>query len=138
MKRERLMELHQELNTEGLAIMLAKNHDYTSNSGDPFANFRASEVLGIPATTSVLVRVLDKLMRVRAFIECGTLQVKTESVRDAIVDVRNYMVLLAGLFEDGAGDGKGSEAAKRQAYIEGKRRAFAESSRYGGGSDSAG
>lgn len=105
-KRERLMALHANLNAEGLAIMGAKNADYSGGTGDPYANFRAAEVLGIPAELGILMRCMDKIQRIRSFVTNGKLQVKSESVRDAIVDVRNCMVLLAGMIEDREWEGK--------------------------------
>lgn len=46
------------------------------------------------------MRVMVKLRRIATFVNTGTLAVKTESVDDAILDVLNYMVVLAGLVED--------------------------------------
>tara|TARA_Y100001973_G_C5209218_1_gene344296 strand:+ start:32242 stop:32571 length:330 start_codon:yes stop_codon:yes gene_type:complete len=94
---KRLLELHEETCGEAFAIMRAKNHDYTSGSDDPFANFRASSFLGIHPIVGVCVRVVDKLQRIRTFAEQGTLQVKGESVSDACRDVINYMVLIQGI-----------------------------------------
>lgn len=92
-----LLELHDELCAAGRAIMESKNHDYTDGSVDPFANFRTSEILGVPAETGVLIRSLDKFKRVQTFVNKGTLKVKGESVKDAIIDVINYMVLCYGI-----------------------------------------
>ena len=80
--------------------MEAKNHDYTGGSDDPFANFRATEMLGVPAEIGVLTRCLDKFQRIKSFVSTGTLQVKSESVDDAIEDVINYMVLLKGIIRE--------------------------------------
>ena len=97
MTRDELLTLHGQLCLEAQQIMAAKNHDYTGASGDPFANFRASEIFGVESTISILVRVLDKLQRIKTFAEKGELRVENESVKDAILDVMNYMVLIAGM-----------------------------------------
>ncbi len=95
-----LLKLHEGTCEEARSIMRAKNHDYTAGSNDPFANFRASEALGVPAVISILVRSIDKFQRIRSFVERGELKVKGESVDDAIRDVVNYMILAQGLIQD--------------------------------------
>ena len=100
----RLLELHEETCGDAFDIMREKNHDYTSGSGDPFANFRASSFLGIPPIVGICVRVVDKLQRIRTFAEQGTLKVKGESVADACQDVINYMVLVRGLAAEAQSD----------------------------------
>jgi hypothetical protein len=99
MNRKELLEMHKETCEAARSIMEAKNADYTGgNEGDdPFANFRATEMLGIPAELGVLTRCLDKFQRIKSFVKNGTLQVKSESVEDAIQDVINYMILLQGI-----------------------------------------
>ncbi len=101
MNRAELFELHKSLCDKGLEIMRAKNQDYAGKSGDsPFQNFERSEVLGIPRELGLLVRVMDKICRIKSFIEAGTLAVKGEPVDDAILDIINYMVLLNGMIEE--------------------------------------
>ena len=39
-------------------------------------------------------------MRIVNFTKAGRLAVKDESVRDTIIDLRNYLVLLAAYMED--------------------------------------
>ena len=95
-----LLELHEELCEKSRAIMEAKNHDYTSGSGDPFANFRATEAIGVKAELGILIRVLDKMQRLRTFAEQGKLLVPGEGAEDAVTDVINYMILLAGLMKE--------------------------------------
>lgn len=99
MTRERLFALHAELCNKALHIVRAKNQDYTSG-GSPFVNFKNAEVFGVPGELGLLIRVMDKLMRIQSFIHNGTLAVKGEPVEDAILDVMNYMILLAGMIEE--------------------------------------
>ncbi len=109
MTTDDLLAIHQKMCDRGREIMRAKNHDYTGGTSDSFSNFRASEILGIPAELGILVRVLDKLKRIQTFVNQGTLLVKGESVDDAIVDVINYMILLKGLIES-KGESKSAPA----------------------------
>lgn len=109
-----LLALHKALSAEALEIMKQKNNDYTSGGG-VFDNFRNAEVLGVSGELGLLIRVVDKLMRLRTFITQGTLQVKGESVRDAVLDIINYMVLLAGMIQekDTAKAGPGPASLRR-------------------------
>jgi hypothetical protein len=97
---ERLFEIHKELNDQGVAIMEAKNHDYRGGTGDPLANFRDSEGLGVNPIVGIMLRMRDKMARVKTFVEKGTLLVKGESVRDSLIDIRNYAVLIAGFVDE--------------------------------------
>lgn len=100
MTRQELLDLHGTTCNKAFSIVEAKNADYTGGSDDPFANFRATEMLGVPAEIGILTRCLDKFQRIRSFTVNGTLAVKGESVDDAIEDVINYMVLLKGVIKD--------------------------------------
>jgi hypothetical protein len=95
-----LIELHQQLCNEARGIMEAKNHDYTSGSGDPFANFRGATYLGLHPVTGIQLRQQDKMMRIRTFVEKGKLKVSGESVKDAILDQINYLVLQYGMIQE--------------------------------------
>lgn len=78
--------------------MEAKNKDYTAGSADIFANFTVNEkVLDIEAERFILSKVLDKIMRLKSFINNGNLAVKGESVEDSVLDNINFMVLFLGL-----------------------------------------
>jgi hypothetical protein len=87
--RQDLYDLHNSLTQEALQIMRQKNDDYSS-ADDPYRNFREFGQLGI------LVRLSDKLARLRTFTERGELSVKDESVRDTVLDAINYLVLFEG------------------------------------------
>ena len=101
MSAAQLLEQHDELCKSAKDLMTRKNHDYTSGSGDPFANFRGSMSLGIDPIIGVMLRMQDKMMRIRTFAEKGELKVKDEGVKDALVDLINYTVLMYGLIEEG-------------------------------------
>lgn len=101
MSAKLLLAQHDDLCKTAKDLMTRKNHDYTSGSGDPFANFRGSSYLGIDPVLGVMLRMQDKMMRVRTFAEKGELKVKDEGVKDALVDLINYTVLMYGLIEEG-------------------------------------
>lgn len=95
-----LIALHNELCENARNLMAAKNHDYTSGSGDPLANFRGSTYLGIHPVLGIQLRQQDKIMRIKTFVEKGELKVKGESVYDAIIDQINYLVLQAAYIKE--------------------------------------
>lgn len=98
--REELFKLHQDMCAEALELMKKKNNDYASGS-DPFMNFRRAEYLGFAtAELGVLIRMTDKMSRISTFLKNGDLSLSNESVYDAIIDMVNYSVLLAGLIKD--------------------------------------
>jgi hypothetical protein len=98
--REDLFKLHQDICSEALELMKKKNNDYASGA-DPFMNFRRAEYLGFStAELGVLIRMTDKMSRISTFLKNGDLCLSNESVYDAIIDMINYSVLLAGLLKD--------------------------------------
>lgn len=90
MNRGDLYLLHTNLCAEALELMKKKNEDYATGN-DPFRNFRTFGELGI------LVRMSDKIARLRTFLERGEFSVADESCRDSIRDLINYAVLLQGM-----------------------------------------
>ena len=103
MTREELFSLHEETCKKCLAIMIKKNHDYTGGDDSrPFANFKDSEVFGIPGELGILLRVLDKMKRLQAFVSTGELHVDDEGWEDACDDIVNYMILLKGMLTEKA------------------------------------
>ncbi len=100
MTKPELLQLHQDTCAKALEIMRAKNTDYTAGTSDPFANFRASQIVGVDPIIGILSRSIDKFMRITSFVELGSLQVKDESVDDAFMDVINYMILGLGMIRE--------------------------------------
>ena len=94
--REQLLTIHEELTQEAHQLMDRKNKDYAGASGaNPFANFKRVESLGVCSTEKgFLVRLVDKLSRLSSFAESGSFAVEDESLRDTIMDVINYAVLI--------------------------------------------
>lgn len=96
-------EMLHETFDHTLTLMLQKNADYTGDSDDPYANFRLSRLEGIHPMRGVMLRVQDKMQRIRTFIGMveagheGILAVPEETVEDAFDDVIGYMQILRGL-----------------------------------------
>lgn len=71
-----------------IKIMSAKSSDY-AQTYDPYANFRACEVLNVDLKRGILVRMMDKMVRINNLIDREA-KVKDESVEDACLDLMNY------------------------------------------------
>jgi len=97
------LQMLDELHEMARDIINKKNHDYRGAMEDDYANFRGSKALGIHPGHGVLLRIQDKMMRVKTFIDKGELHVKGESIDDALVDITNYCALLRGIIQT---DGK--------------------------------
>jgi hypothetical protein len=93
MTREELLKLHADMSTHAASIMRKKNEDYGAET-DPFRNFRAFGPYGI------LVRLSDKLSRLRTYEERGKFSVDDEGMEDTVLDAINYLVLYAAMHAD--------------------------------------
>lgn len=103
MNRAQLLELHDETCRKARAIMERKNNDYAGgkDSGDdPFANFKMAAMIGIHPAIGLLLRMMDKVQRIRTFTLDGGLAVSDESVDDACDDIVNYAILCKGLLRE--------------------------------------
>lgn len=94
------LEYQHDLLSKCVDLAQRKNADYTGASDDAFANFRNSEVVGVSVEKGMLVRLMDKISRVKSFIDKGELMVKDESVEDTIMDIINYACLLGGYINE--------------------------------------
>ena len=90
---EHYWEIHKEIQ----ALHQKKGADY-GTSDDPFANLRAAEAFGIPNYIGVLIRMEDKMRRLRTFAQKG--QLANESVEDAFLDLANYAMLGLALYRE--------------------------------------
>ena len=84
-----------------IAILRAKNHDY-SGAGKPFfANFLLCEELGIcDVETGIRVRMADKLGRIRSLMNQDA-TVAGESIQDTLDDLINYAAILCCYLTEG-------------------------------------
>lgn len=87
------VEKFREIQAEGLRLFEAKNRDY----GD---SFREDGVLG------VMIRMKDKLNRFISLARSeGEGAVKSETLRDTLLDLHNYAAMAIITHEDGEGWG---------------------------------
>mgnify|MGYP001375016607 CR=1 FL=1 len=102
MTRDELLRFHERLCKESRDLMNLKNRDYAGNHGsEPFANFTRCEAMGICDTEQgFMVRITDKMSRLSSFLDSGKMHVEDESFHDTVIDVINYMVLLAAYTKD--------------------------------------
>ena len=76
-----------------------KRHDYASKE-DVFKNFRTCEMGGIPAWKGAAIRIGDKFSRLMSFVKQEKLKVKDESIRDTLIDMANYAIICAILYDE--------------------------------------
>ena len=95
MTTEELLKLHDETCDKCKVIMAKKNSDYTggSQATDIFANFNSSTILNIHPVQGLLLRLIDKVQRIRSFTNDKKLSVPDESVDNACEDIVNYAIL---------------------------------------------
>lgn len=98
-KANRLEELMDEL----LETFVAKNEDYGDSFADSFKEF------GI---TSAVVRMNDKMNRIKSLSKKGDRQVKDESLRDSLMDLANYALMTVIELED-----KGEEREEPSSFV---------------------
>jgi hypothetical protein len=73
-----------------------KSFDYGSDK-DPLANVRASAEFGVPAWVGALIRLNDKIVRLKSFARKGEL--KNESAEDSMKDIAVYALIALILYE---------------------------------------
>lgn len=76
-----------------------KQEDYGKDS-DPFANVRASQDFGIPPWVGALVRLNDKVHRLKQFAQRGALA--NESAEDSMMDIAVYALIALVLYREEA------------------------------------
>ena len=85
-KLQQIAELHS-----------VKQHDY-GQGNDPFANIRASQEFGVEPWVGAVIRLNDKVTRLKSFIANGVL--KNESIQDSLLDIAVYALISLILFEE--------------------------------------
>jgi hypothetical protein len=89
-----------ELLEEVRQLHLSKSQDYGSES-DPLANIRqGAEFVNIEPWRGCMVRIADKVQRLRTFCQTGRLV--HEGVRDTLLDLSAYSLLAIVLFDEGS------------------------------------
>lgn len=83
---------------ELLALHRKKATDY-GTQGDVFGNVRASQEWGIPSWLGALVRLNDKVVRLKTFARSGKLA--NEGAADSMIDIAAYALIALILFREG-------------------------------------
>ena len=78
---------YKTVHNEALSLFTKKNQDY----GDAFANF---------GPVGVIVRMGDKINRLSSVTGSSVCLVKTESVRDTLIDLHNYAAMAIMLMDE--------------------------------------
>ena len=92
---EKILEEWKELHNR-------KNSDY-ANSNDPYYNLRACEDMGIPAWKGVLVRMTDKMSRLKNLARDPS-AAKNEPMEDTFDDIGIYAALGKALYKQWKND----------------------------------
>ena len=74
-----------------------KQADYGTDK-DPFANISASAEFGIEPWVGTVLRMNDKMARIKSFIKKGTLQ--NESIQDSLLDICVYAAIALVKYEE--------------------------------------
>lgn len=80
-------------------LIKRKNHDYTNGSG-PFANFEQAGDFGVDPFKGLMVRVGDKMQRIKTFCKSGELSVANEGVDDALRDLIGYSLIGLAMLDE--------------------------------------
>jgi hypothetical protein len=98
MMKDRFYELLKQMKE----VHDAKRHDYGNE--DVLANFRYSELAGIPCWKGCLVRIGDKFSRIMNYAKSESLAVKDEKIKDTLIDMANYSLIALILLEEEKGN----------------------------------
>ena len=82
------------------SLHIAKNMGYSGESKDRWANFRMSEVFGVPDYLGALVRMSDKWVRITNLIKNPDLDKVGESVEDTLMDLASYCLIVICLLRE--------------------------------------
>jgi hypothetical protein len=74
-----------------------KQEDYGTNK-DPFANVRASQEFGVRPWIGALIRLNDKVHRLKQFASKGVLA--NESAKDSMMDIAVYALIALVLYDE--------------------------------------
>lgn len=83
-------------------LIKAKNADYTNGAG-PFANFEVASEFGVDPFQGLMLRISDKMQRVKSYCKQGDLQVKGEGVDDCFKDFIGYSLIALAMLNEKRG-----------------------------------
>lgn len=97
MPDQRFLQLLNEI----AALHERKNAGYAGlDNPDHWANFRYSELIGIPAELGCFVRLSDKYIRASNLIKNSKNDQAGESLRDTLIDLAAYALIAICLIEE--------------------------------------
>ncbi len=96
-----LLDYHALLTDAARSLMARKNNDYAGSSGaQPFKNFQLCSAMGLTTTeVGMAVRLSDKIQRLAHLLSGQKMLVTDESLRDTLLDIINYTVLIGAYVE---------------------------------------
>lgn len=74
-----------------IKLIEAKNNDYSAND-DALINFKRTNFINVSPDIGILVRLIDKVSRYEQLSK-NEANVKSESLKDTLLDVINYLVI---------------------------------------------
>lgn len=83
-------------------LITAKNRDYTNGAG-PFANFEQASDFGVDPFQGLMLRMGDKMQRVKSYCKQGSLQVKGEGIEDCFKDFIGYSLIALAMLNEKKG-----------------------------------
>ncbi len=110
-----LLNMHNSLTLEARALLELKNKAYSKDvKVDALSNLKLVEALGCCTTEQgILARMCDKVSRLSTLTNNNTKGRENvendESIRDTILDLINYAVLLEAALKERRGDGFSTE-----------------------------
>ena len=114
MTRDQFITRLEELYKDNVEISRRKNADY-ARGGDPFQNFKASEVYGVSVAHGIIVRMSDKMIRASNLLSKAP-DVADESIFDTLSDLANYAMILRMWLEQKGGSHQPVSLNKRKRH----------------------
>lgn len=93
-----LHDVHRTLSDAARELLLRKARDYAGEA-DALATLKASAALGVDPSLNVVLRMNDKLHRLKHLIGRDP-AVRDEAVRDTVIDLINYAILYYALEQE--------------------------------------
>lgn len=88
-----------ELLNEMASLHDSKNADYAGDD-DPLRNLKECEDLGVESWVGVVVRLTDKYSRLKTFTRRRSFKLKSESLKDTLLDNAIYSLLCLICYEE--------------------------------------
>ena len=90
-------DMYSDLLVEMRELHDRKAADYGSDE-DPLANYRESEGFGVPAWLNCILRLAEKLVRIKSYCRKGRLE--NEQMDDAMLDIPNHGLIALQLWRE--------------------------------------